>query len=68
MKSSVFWDIMPCSSLKVGRRFGETYRLHLQGRRISQTRNQGEAGSKPSLYKGNLLKKKLDHFQSVFDV
>jgi hypothetical protein len=30
MKSSVFWDITLCSPLKVNRRFGETYRLHLQ--------------------------------------
>jgi hypothetical protein len=28
MKSSIFWDITPCSPLKVNRRFGETYRLH----------------------------------------
>jgi hypothetical protein len=26
------WDITPCSPLKVNRRFGGTYRLHLQGR------------------------------------
>jgi hypothetical protein len=31
MKSSIFWDIKPCSPLKVNRRFGGTYRLHLQG-------------------------------------
>jgi hypothetical protein len=36
MKSSVFWDITPCNPLSVNRRFGGTYRLHLQGRRISQ--------------------------------
>jgi hypothetical protein len=41
MKSSVFWDIGPCSPLKVNRRFGGTYRLHLQGR-ISQARYQRE--------------------------
>jgi hypothetical protein len=57
MKTSVFWDITPCNPLKVGRRFGGTCRLHHQGRRISQARNQHEAGSKQSLYKGNLLKK-----------
>jgi hypothetical protein len=32
--SSIFWDITPCS------------RLHFEGRRISQARNQPEAGSK----------------------
>jgi hypothetical protein len=30
MKSSVFWDITPRSPLKVNRRFGEAYRLHIQ--------------------------------------
>jgi hypothetical protein len=40
MKSSIFWDITPCSPLKVNRRFGGTCRLHLQDRRISRERNQ----------------------------
>jgi hypothetical protein len=39
-KSTIFWDIMPCSLLKVNRRFGRTYRLHLQGRRIRQAREE----------------------------
>jgi hypothetical protein len=42
MKSTIFWDITPCSPLKVNRRFGGTYRLHLQGRRISRAGNQRE--------------------------
>jgi hypothetical protein len=29
MKSSAFWDITPCSPLRVNRRFGETCRFHL---------------------------------------
>jgi hypothetical protein len=33
MKSTAFWDIMPCSPLSVNRRIGWTYRLHLQGRK-----------------------------------
>jgi hypothetical protein len=33
MKSIVFWNMTPCSPLSVNRRFGGTYRLHLQGRR-----------------------------------
>jgi hypothetical protein len=49
MKSSVFWDTMPCSLLKVNWRFGRTCHLHPQGQRISQARNQHEAGSKQSL-------------------
>jgi hypothetical protein len=42
MKDTVFWDITPCSLLKVSRRFGGTCRLHLQGRRISREINQRE--------------------------
>jgi hypothetical protein len=49
LKNSVLWDITPCSPLKVNRSFGTTCRLHLQCRRISQARNQHEAGSKHSL-------------------
>jgi hypothetical protein len=33
MKSIIFWDMTPCSPLSANRRFGGTYRLHLQGRR-----------------------------------
>jgi hypothetical protein len=32
MKKAVFWDVAPCR-YGVNRRFGGTYRLHLQGRR-----------------------------------
>jgi hypothetical protein len=39
MNSSVFWDLTPCSH----QRFGGTCHLHLQGRRISQARNQHES-------------------------
>jgi hypothetical protein len=35
MESSIFWDIMQCSPLKVNRRFGKVFRLQLQVRRIS---------------------------------
>jgi hypothetical protein len=42
MLSTFFWDITPCSPLKVNLRFGRTYRFHLQGQRISQGRNQRE--------------------------
>jgi hypothetical protein len=33
-KSSLIWDIRPCSPLKVNRRFGGTCRLHRKGQRI----------------------------------
>jgi hypothetical protein len=31
MRSSIFWDITPCSPAKVNRRFEGKYILHLQG-------------------------------------
>jgi hypothetical protein len=31
MKSTIFWDVTPCSSLSVIRRFRGIYSLHLQG-------------------------------------
>jgi hypothetical protein len=35
MKNVVFWDVAPCRSC-VNRRFGRTYRFHLQGRKIHE--------------------------------
>jgi hypothetical protein len=35
MKNAVFWDVAPCRSC-VNRRFGGTYRLHLQDRKIRE--------------------------------
>jgi hypothetical protein len=35
MKNAVFWDVAPCRSC-VNRRFGGTYRLNLQGRKIGK--------------------------------
>jgi hypothetical protein len=40
MRSSAFWYIAPCSPLKVNRRFGWEFRLHLQRKRISQATNK----------------------------
>jgi hypothetical protein len=45
-KNSIFWDITPCSPLTTNRFFGRICRLHPQGRRINQARNQHEACSK----------------------
>jgi hypothetical protein len=42
----MFWNITPCSSLEVIRRFGGTFHLHLQGQRMSQERNQHGADRK----------------------
>jgi hypothetical protein len=49
MKRSIFWDITPCSPLKINRHLRETCLLYLYGLRINQARNQPEAGSKQSL-------------------
>jgi hypothetical protein len=40
LKKTTFWYMTPCSLLKVNLRFGEIYRLHLHGRRISRVRYQ----------------------------
>jgi hypothetical protein len=36
-KSSVFWDVTPCSPLKINQCSGGTSCLHLQCRRVSQS-------------------------------
>jgi hypothetical protein len=38
MKSNIVWDITLCSPLSVNRRFGGTFRLHLQGRKNKHTK------------------------------
>jgi hypothetical protein len=40
LRFSQRWDIPPCSPLKVNRRYGGTYRLHLQGRGGYQRENR----------------------------
>jgi hypothetical protein len=42
VKSTIFWDITPCSPLIDNRRFEGAYRFHLQGRAISRARIQRE--------------------------
>jgi hypothetical protein len=43
INSSIFWHITACSPLKVNRRFGGKYLLHLQGRWMSQAKKQSES-------------------------
>jgi hypothetical protein len=43
LKSTIFWDMTLCSTLKVNRRFGGTCRLNLQDRRLSRPRNHRES-------------------------
>jgi hypothetical protein len=40
MESIIFWVMMSCSPSSFNRRFGGTYRLHLQGRRNKFNKNQ----------------------------
>jgi hypothetical protein len=44
MKNAVFWDVAPCRSC-VNRRFGGTYHLLLQGRKIRSLQPPAHAGS-----------------------
>jgi hypothetical protein len=55
MKNSVFYDITPRSPLRANGHFGGTCRLHLQGRRISQARNQREYMWQAQLWSGLLF-------------
>jgi hypothetical protein len=49
--SYIFWDIVPCSPLKVNQCFGVTIRLHLQDRIISQWENRmKQVGSYCTIY------------------
>jgi hypothetical protein len=43
MESSVFWDIALYGPLKVNRRFGGTYRFHIQDRRITREIDKRES-------------------------
>jgi hypothetical protein len=49
MKITISWDIMLCSPMKVNRRFGGTYRLHLESRKISRARYQSESRWKAAM-------------------
>jgi hypothetical protein len=37
LKTAVFWFVTPCRSVKIHRRFGGTYRPHLQHRRLRES-------------------------------
>jgi hypothetical protein len=53
LKSIILWDMTPCSPLSFNRRFGGTYRLHLQGPR-------NKLSKKPASKQGEDLKSYLD--------
>jgi hypothetical protein len=44
----VFYEITPFSPVEVHKRFGGKYRLHLQRRKVNQSRNQKLADGKQS--------------------
>jgi hypothetical protein len=49
MKAAVLWDVILLSLIEVYERFGKTYCLHLQRRRVNQSGNKAEANSSTSL-------------------
>jgi hypothetical protein len=53
MKNAVFWDVAPCRSC-LKRRYGGTYRLHLQGRKIGD-RGIGVRCLQPLAHAGSSL-------------
>jgi hypothetical protein len=54
MKNAVFWVVAPCRCGRLNRRFGGSYRLHLQGRqknpRAKNQREQVAAGGDVDSY------------------
>jgi hypothetical protein len=57
MMCSIFWYMTLCIPLKFGQRFGGTYHLHLQARRISPPKNHQ---AKAAMHVGFLLGLFLD--------
>jgi hypothetical protein len=55
MKNNIFWDITLCSPLKVNGRFGETYRLHIQSRKIKRPGNPRNQETNRALHILNTL-------------
>jgi hypothetical protein len=47
LKNVVFWDVALCRSC-VNRRFGGTYRLHLQGRKIREKSSETSVNTRPT--------------------
>jgi hypothetical protein len=37
MKNTTFYDVIPCSLVEIYQRFGETYCIHLQLRRVNNS-------------------------------
>jgi hypothetical protein len=78
MKNAVFWDVVSCRSCEVNRRFGVTYRLHLQARkiraqgtRVSSLLQSAHSGSSlpdfPGILNQNITFRELDLLPSSGD-
>jgi hypothetical protein len=65
IKNVIFWDTTQCSPLKLKRRSGEKYCLHLQGWSISQVIYHHEEGSKKYLKKEGIYSFKNSFNQST---
>jgi hypothetical protein len=50
MNSTIFWDITLCSPLKVNRRFGKKYRLHLRAEQAEQDTSVKAGGTLLDLF------------------
>jgi hypothetical protein len=55
LKPSVFWDITPCSQLKINQHFGGTFRLNLQVIKVSEIINQHETGKQADQILASLI-------------
>jgi hypothetical protein len=59
MKSSIFWDVTPCSPLKANLRFGGKYRLHLQD-------SNNKPRKKPGLSRYQAEKASIDYQRTIW--
>jgi hypothetical protein len=50
MKNAVFWGVAPCRCGLLNRRFGGSYRHHLQGRKIRERRTSVSRFNRPHLH------------------
>jgi hypothetical protein len=55
IKSIIPWDMTLCSLLSVNRRFGGTYRLHLQGRKNRFSKPASKTGGKHSVMSQKMI-------------
>jgi hypothetical protein len=63
IKNAVFWDVAPCRYF-VNRRFGGTYRLHLQGKKYPPAMNQRELYTAPHPEDGILHSHRRENLKS----